>query len=234
MRYLKKYPLMLALSLMLLAYAQSHDLWIEKEQNTFKLLYGHKHSSHGGDAYMEYKPEFVKSIKCLSNSKIQEINFEKKYPVQIDAKCDIAFVVFSSGYWTKTVYGTKNVPKDNEKNVIKSWFSEESVKYIDKYTESCEKPMTENLEIVPLVDVSKLKKGDKIRLQVYYKGKPANNVVVAYGDEPKGSTDEEGKINIRINHDGFQIISASLSEPADGVKADEIIYTTSLNFILGK
>lgn len=183
---------------------------------------------------MEYDPNFVKEIFCSANGKVFLVSFEKKYPVEIKDSCQAIFVLFSSGYWTKTVYGTKNVSKENEKNVVKSWYSEESVKYVDKWDESMVKPFTSYLEIVPLVDLFKLKTGDKIRLMITFKGKPQNNVVVAYEDETKGVTDDEGKINIRIKKPGFQIITASLTQPADGLKADDIIYTTNLNFIVEK
>lgn len=229
-----KQPKFLVLLIFVAFCCSAHDLWLEKQQNIVKLLYGHKHSSHGGDAYMEYEPNFVKEIYCWANGKVSLISFEKKYPVEIKEDCQAAFVLFSSGYWTKTVYGTKNVSKENEKNVVKSWYSEESVKYIDKWDENLAKPFTNYLEIVPLVNLSKVKIGDKIRLLITFRGKPRSNVVVAYKDEPKGSTDDEGKINIRIKEPGFQIITASLNQPADGIKADEIIYTTNLNFIVEK
>ncbi|MEJ5166453.1 MAG: hypothetical protein WHV67_05435 [Thermoanaerobaculia bacterium] len=107
----------------------SHDLWIEKEGNNFKLLYGHKFSSHGGDKLMEYNPDFVKYLLCYEGGKVYNLDFERVYPINISAKCDEIFFLFSSGYWTKTVYGTKNVPKEGEKQVVKSWLSFESVNF---------------------------------------------------------------------------------------------------------
>ncbi|MCX7957595.1 MAG: DUF4198 domain-containing protein [Deltaproteobacteria bacterium] len=214
------------------SFAYSHDLWIEEEDGSFKLLYGHKHSSHGGDTIMEYKPEFVKYIKCLSNQKTEDIVPDGKYPVSFQRACDVVFIMFSSGYWTKTVYGTKNVSKENEKQVIKSWESFESVKYIKNLSSKHQMPLSDDLEIVPLSDLSKIKTGDKLRLKVFFKGKPAKDVSVAYDDKVRGTTDSEGNINITLKKSGFQIISASLTEKGDGVKADEKITTTSLNFVL--
>lgn len=210
----------------------AHDLWIEEDGGTFKLMYGHKHSSHGGDTIMEYKPEYVKYIKCLKGQKTEDIAFESKYPVSFNRDCDAVYIMFSSGYWTKTVYGTKNVSKENEKQVIKSWLSFESVKYCKNLSLKQNNPMTEDLEIVPISDLSKTKTGDKLRLRVFYKGKPAKDVVVAYDEKPRGTTDSDGNINISIKKSGFQIISASLTEKEDGVKADERIITTNLNFFV--
>ena len=219
------------LILLLLSYLGfSHELWIEEKDNGFTLLYGHKYSSHGGESIMEYNPEFVKYVKCQKGEKIEEVNFEKKYPLSFKKDCDSLFIVFSSGYWTKTVYGTKNVSKEMEENVLKSWLSVESVKYIKNYNENSKKPMSDSLEIVSLSDITKLKKGDKIRLKVFYEGKPKENVVVAYKDKPRGETDEDGNINITIKDPGFQVISGSITEKQDGIKADEKIITTNLNF----
>lgn len=210
----------------------AHDLWIEEENGTYKLLYGHKHSSHGGEALMEYKPEFVKYARCQKGQTIEDVSFESRYPITFSKDCDVVYIMFSSGYWTKTVYGTKNVSKENEKQVIKSWLSFESVKYIKNLSSKIQQPLTEDLEIVPISDLSKIKSGDKLRLRIFYKGKPAKDVVVAYDDKPRGTTDSDGNINITVKKSGFQVISASVTEKEDGIKADERIITTNLNFIV--
>ncbi len=207
-------------------------LWLEEDGKELKLLYGHKHSSHEGASIMEYKPEYVLDIRCLKNGKIEKISFERKYPVSVYNDCDVYYVLFSSGYWTKTVYGAKNISKEGQSQVLKSWQSFESVKYIKKYSERLKSPLSEDLEIVLLTDTEKVKSGDKLRLQVFYKGKPAKDVVIAYKDKPRGTTDEEGKINITVKEKGFQIISATLTEKGDGIKCDEIIRTANLNFIV--
>ncbi|MGB9599645.1 MAG: DUF4198 domain-containing protein [Myxococcota bacterium] len=229
---MKKISFLLFLMLVFSKTLIAHDLWVEEENGEFKLLYGHKHSSHEGAAIMEYKPEFVKYVKCYSKGRTQELNFEKVYPVSFKADCDEVYIMFSSGYWTKTVYGTKNVSKESEKQVVKSWFSIESVKYIRNLKLPNKTPISDDLEIVPLSDLSKIKIGDKLRIKVFYKGRPRKDVVVAYDDKPRGTTDEEGNINITLKKSGFQVISASITEKDDGVKADERITTTNLNFII--
>ncbi len=228
---MKRFILVVVFSILSLS-IYAHDLFIEEENNNYKLLYGHKHSSHTGDSIIEYKPEFVKYIKCFKDGKIADVNFEKKYPVNFSKDCDAIYVIFSSGYWTKTVYGTKNVSKENEKQVIKSWLSFESVKYIKNLNAKIDRPLSEDLEIVVLSDLSKIKKGDKLRLRIFYKGKPKNDVIVAYDGKPRGTTGPEGDINIRVKNSGFQLISASITEKGDGIKADEKIITTSLNLII--
>lgn len=209
----------------------SHDIWIEREGDFYKLLYGHKYSSHSGDIIIDYNPEFVKYILCSEKGKIVKLDFEKTYPVKVFTKCDEIFLMFSSGYWTKTVYGTKNVPKNEEKGVVKSWLSYESIKFIENLSQNL-KPISEELEIVPLSDLSQIKKGDKLRLKIFFRGKPVKDIPVAYFGSVRGTSDEEGKINITIKNNGFQMITASYAEKGDGIKADEIIHTTNLNFYL--
>lgn len=210
----------------------AHDLWLEEEDGAVRLLYGHKYSSHKGTSIMEYSPEYVLYVRCQQRDKIVDVDVEKRYPLTLTSDCDVYYVLFSSGYWTKTVYGTKNVSKEGQSQVLKSWQSFESVKYVKGFSDKHNRSITDDLEIVPLSDLIKIRSGDKLRLQVFYKGRPLKDVVVAYNGKPRGNTDENGKINVIVKEKGFQMISASISEKGDGVKCDEIIRTTNLNFVV--
>ncbi|GAB6072944.1 hypothetical protein JCM14244_13210 [Venenivibrio stagnispumantis] len=204
--------------------AFAHDLWIEKEDKNFVLYYGHR-----GIDFLKYNPENIIKIYCFDKN-LNNVDFKisNPYPVKINGKCEGIYLLYSSGYWTKTPYGEKNLPKDKVDTPIESWLSYESVKRIESFI--IPKPISDNLEIVALNDITKLKEGDKIRLQVFFNKRPISNIVVAYEDKPMGMTDEEGKINIRIKHSGFQNIVATYVEKINSSKADKIIYTTHLNF----
>lgn len=210
----------------------AHDLWLEEESGTVRLLYGHRYSSHKGASVMEYNPEHILDVRCQQGDKIINVDIEKKYPLTLISDCDVYYVLFSSGYWTKTVYGTKNVSKEGQSQVLNSWQSFESVKYVKRFSGKYNRSITNDLEIVPLSDISKIKRGDKLRLQVFYHGRPVKDVVVAYHGKPRGTTDENGKINVRVNEKGFQMISASITEKGDGIKCDKIIRTTTLSFVV--
>lgn len=64
-------------------------------------------------------------------------------------------------------------------------------------------PLTNHLEITLLNNLKDLKVGDKATFLVTYDKKPLTDVVVTYFEKPIGTTDEEGKINIRIKETGF-------------------------------
>ena len=76
----------------------------------------------------------------------------------------------------------------------------------------------------------KLKRGDKLRLTAWFQGKPAAGVTVAYFGKPRGISDGEGRINIRLQNPGFQLIQASLELPLNDGKADKAVHVSSLQF----
>jgi len=222
---------LLVIILLSFSLVYAHDLWIEKSQDKYILYYGHKYSSHGGKKLIKYNPENIQSVKCIDKygNKI-EINVKKEYPLVINKNCAIIYVDISSGYWTKTPYGTINKPKDRVDIPIKSWLSYESVKRINLWNKNLEKSFTKQLDIIPVNDPLKLQEGDKIRLLITFDGKPVKNIPVAYDGKVRGLTDSYGRINIRIKHKGFQLIEATYRKKVNSKKTDEVIYTITLNF----
>jgi nickel transport protein len=215
--------------------AHGHDLWLEKEPGGLTLYYGHKRSAHGGEKFLEYKPDLVKEASCFDRSGTR-MTFEAQdgYPYRMMGKCAVAYVLTSSGYWTKTPYGTKNVPRAEARMPIKSWQSYESVKRIDSWDERLAAPLSGGLEMTPREDPLGLKKGEKLRLQVTFDGRPVEGVVVSYDGKPRGESDREGRINIRLRHGGFQVIQAGYHRPDGSGKADEVVHSANLNFELSE
>ncbi len=212
----------------------AHDLWIEKTGDGCILYYGHKHSQHDGTKFMQYSPDVVLNAECFDkDGRPGEVNMTRTHPVRIMGSCAVTYVLTSSGYWTKTPYGTKNVPKNEVQAPIKSWLSYEGVKRIDKWSNELSKPLTNDLELVALNDPLSLQKSDKLRLLVTYMGNPVEGVIVSYDGKPRGQTGKDGRINIRLRHDGFQIIQASYSVPIDSENADFVMHITNLNFEIG-
>lgn len=212
----------------------SHDLWIERNGALYQLVYGHEHSGHEGSKRLEYKPESVKSAVCFKPSGERAIRIESgfSYPATLKGDCAVSWFLLSTGYWSKTPYGTKNLPKGEAGMVIESWLSVESVKRIDRWGEALAQPLTRELELTPLNNPLALKAGDKLRLRVFYQGKPAANVTVAYFGKPRGVTGADGAMNIRLSAPGFQLIQASLELPLSDGMADKAIHSASLQFDL--
>jgi nickel transport protein len=226
--------LLLVLAISLTAgHARAHDLWLEKEDGGFGLYYGHKYSDHGGATLVEYQIEWVREALCFDAAGARvPFQAEETYPYRMRGACAAAHVSISSGYWTKTPYGTQNLPKNEARMPVESWLSHDSVKRIDHWTESLARPLAGGLELTPLEDPLRLRKGKKLRLRVTFDGRPVEDADVAYDGKPRGRPGPDGGINIRLRHGGFQVIQATVTRSIASEKADEVIHSTNLNFEL--
>jgi nickel transport protein len=221
-------------TLLTAATAQAHDLWLDRRADGYELLYGHRHSGHSGQDTIEYKPDAVNRLVCFdTGGRAVGQGATASYPARLAGDCAVAYAQLSSGYWTKTPYGTKNVPKDQVEVAVSSWLSVESVKRIDHWGPGLARPLTQDLELVPLENPLTLGEGDKLRLLVTFLGQPAAKAVVAYDGKPRGETGPDGQVNVKVRHRGPQVIEATLRRPLDGTKADEEVHTSTLSFDLG-
>lgn len=238
-------PLLTVLVLTLLSPAtRAHDLWIERTGGAYTLYNGHKHSGHGGhgnhegqsghdgDRVIPYGPAFVTQALCFDTQ--GQVKHEAKggSPFRLEGECAALTIAVSSGYWSKTPKGTLNVPKDEARQVVKSWLSREWVKRLDAWSPALAKPLTPGLELISLEDPLHLAQGDKLRLQLTRDRQPVAGATVTYDGEPRGRTDEEGRINLRIQHGGYQMIAAGITRPRPSPQADEEVLTTALVFEL--
>lgn len=211
----------------------AHDLWVERQGRVQTLYYGHERSAHGGEGKLMYRPESVKHVTCVSST-AREIPAEvtRSYPVTVQGDCAATWFVTSSGYWSKTPYGTVNQSKADTGQVLASWLSVESVKRVDAWGDALAQPLGRDLEIVPLRNPLAMKPGDKLKVGVYRDGKPAAGVPVAYFGHPRGVTGSDGVVNVRLQSGGYQLIQASIDLPLDDGKADKAVHATALVFEL--
>lgn len=215
--------------------AAAHDLWLEKEAGGYVLFQGHRHASHAGAKNVPYKPSAVTSATCLNTDGVStSITPWKAHPVKFPGECAALLVSFSTGYWTKTPWETKNVPKTGITGVLKSWLSEHSVKRIDRWMSGSAKPISSGLEIVPLSDPGKVVIGDTLVVLVTDNKTPKAGVPVSYLGSTRGTTGDDGKFAIQIRRRGFQLISASIEAPLNDGKADIAIRSTALQFEVPK
>jgi nickel transport protein len=152
------------------------------------------------------------------------------YPVRVPDACAAIVVLTSSGYWTKTPSGTENEPRAQVEQAIRSWLSFEGVKRINAWHERFRLPLTGDLEIVSEEDPTSRRPGDKLAVRVSLGGRPVEGAIVAVDGKPRGRTETDGRLNIRLRRAGLQMIQASLTLPDTTGVADEIIQTTTLNF----
>ena len=215
--------------------AFGHDLWLEREASTYTLMQGHRYSTHGGAETIPYDPANVREALCFGDDgKARPLPIVKAQPVKLSGPCNALLARYVSGYWTKTAWETKNQPKTGIAGVLKSWHSEESVKRIDRWQPSLTKALGNGFELSPQSDPFALKSGDKLIVLVTDAGKPVVGVPVAYGDETRGVSGEDGRIAIRLRHGGMQLIAASLETPLADGKADTSIRTAALQFEIAK
>ena len=229
--------LLLGLTLLsLTTTAAAHDLWVEPSGAAYIVRYGHHPQvSHEGARDIAYAPSIVKSVTCTDaagNPGTARVG--STAPVEIAGDCAVLYVLTSSGYWSKTPAGTKDLKKTEASSPLGSWQSFESVKHISQWGAGAAKPLGAPLEIVPAANPLTLQDGDKLGLRVLAKGQPVANAMVTYDGKPRGETDADGTMNIRIKHGGLQLIQASTRTPHAGPEADEVVHTTALTFALGK
>jgi len=227
------YPAIALLALLLAPPALAHDLWLEKEGNVLVLHQGHKHSSHASSETQPYDAGFVKAALCLDTAgAARTLPAVKGVPWRSSADCPALLLSVSSGYWSKTPWETKNLPRNQVQGALRSWLSEESVKRIDRWTPAAAQPVGDGLEIVPLANPLTLWVEDKLSVRVVEGRKPRAGVTVAYGDDARGTTGADGTIAIRVRHGGVNLISASIETPLADGRADVRIQSATLQFDL--
>ena len=211
--------------------AAAHEHWIGKEAGTYVLHLGHRYSRHEGADELPFDASSVKDALCVdAKDVVQPVPVGTSHPVKIRAECSALLVSIASGYWSKTPWETRNAPRSEVPGAIKSWFSEESIKRIDRWMPVTAQPVGNGLEITPVSDPSQIRPGYKLTVRVTENRKPKAGVAVAYADSTRGSSGEDGTIAIRIREPGIQLISASYEAPLNDGKADSVIRSTVLQF----
>lgn len=209
----------------------AHNLWIKKEDNGFKLFYGHLHFGKNSieKRAIKYDPKKVKYIICKNRNEIKNIDFVKKYPIVVKKECEEVYIFMDNGFFTKTPYGIKNLPKNRVKMPLYSFRSFKSVKYLNK---NSKKAITNSLEIVLLNDPKRI--ADEARLLILFNKKPISGAVVTYDSKSSGITSQDGRINLKVKRAGVQNISATIKRKCKSNECDKIRYSTTLNFEIEK
>jgi nickel transport protein len=213
--------------------AIAHEYWIEKQGNRSILNQGHTTGAHSGPAQVPIDPAIIREVICLDPAgKALSIKPPKVIPPVVEANCAQLRFQLSSGYWTKTPYDTINKPRGEVKGALQSWLSQESVTRIEQWSIPLTKVNHPGLTLVLPGNPAALKPGDKFSVRALLDGKPAPDVTVAYDGEPRGTTDSDGLVNLRVRHGGVQHVSASIETPLKDGKADTLIRGATLNFVL--
>ena len=243
---LKSLLILLAVLLSAPGMVTGHDLWLEKETPqeppSYTLRHGHPDSDtshkaagmagfgHGLNSDSLDSLSILRAVCIDSSGLATEITLEDSRSLSFRCGGAALIVAVSTGFWTKTPYGTKNVPRTGVQRPVRSWQSLESVKRIDGWVPALALPISSGLELMPQSNPLVLAEGEKLRLLVTFDGKPAAGAVVSCDGRPRGTTGDDGRINIRIRRPGLQMIRADLTLPFPGPEADETVHTATLNF----
>lgn len=211
--------------------APAHELRIEREGGSLALHYGHSTpgAQHAGPTGTE--SGFVREALCFdADGASTPVPIEPGPLPRFPGDCAATWALVSTGYWTKTPAGAKNIPATEAEHPISSWQSFESVKRLDGWSEALAQPLTAGLEIVPLIDPRTVPPGKKLDVRVVRGGEPVPGLPVACDDKVRGQTGADGTIRLMVPDADLVIIQVTAREPHPGPEADEIVTTAGLVF----
>jgi len=212
----------------------AHDFWMDRSGQGFLLIFGH------GDQREEFDPSKVKAVKAFGpGGREIEVRREKKgkglllQPVE---RPSWIYAEIDNGYWSKTIYGWRNLPKRKASRVVEAIHSFYYSKALMSWSDALQSPVpSAQLDIVLLKNPFESKAGDSLPIKVLLRGKPLAGVEVEGGDHDiVSTTDKDGIARVRMSG-GHQLLSVDLKEPIkDDPDADYMSFTATLTFEVGK
>jgi cobalt/nickel transport system permease protein len=212
----------------------AHDFWIEQKGNDFVLIYGH------GTQREEFETTKVKDIRAFDDlGKPIEVRRERTVkglllkPVEQPA---LLVAEIDDGYWSKTIYGWKNLPKRKASRVVEASRSISYSKALVSWSDIARKPSSDlKLEIIPLRNPFELKAGDSLPVRVLFQGTPLPAETVEGSEHEKvATTDRDGVANVRLTQSHQVIKIAHRERLKDDPDADYFNVTTTLTFEVRK
>ncbi len=211
------------------AVSSAHDFWVEPAPEGFLVRYGHR----GAEA-LPIDAATVKAIRCADGSAEPRdvraaARFEPK-EILVPVACQLLSVFHDGGFWSLTPSGEVNLPKDKVNDAVRSWASRQYAKWVDARSPRAGAVLADELELVPVTDLSRVHEGDKITLRVLSAGQPVPNAVVSIGHNPIGETDSMGEVRLRVRTAGVESISTSVKRRHETAQADAEVLEASLTF----
>jgi len=215
--------------------AQAHGSWLAKIHGEHTVMYGHHESMT--DPYDPAKIVDARAFKNGQKAAVKIVPHEQRYATLETDNPGLLGCVMDNGLWVQTKDGKwHNKPKDAF-NASEVTLAQHSYKYAVSYLNDREpvNALGYDLEIVPAVNPAKLKKGDKLSVQVLFKGKPLPEAKLNsnfFGDGEKLTTNAEGRAEVSIARDGFNTLSVghATEQSGDKAKADKVSMSSSLSF----
>jgi nickel transport protein len=215
------------------AAASAHDYWIEKKGDGYAAVYGHR------DQRLEYDPAGLKKVTVYTAAG-KQLDFKKEVQakaiiIRPTGSACLILADLESGYWSKTIYGLKNLPKRKATRPIESYRAYHYSKSIVSAGEAALKPVEGlKLDIIPLKQPLDMKAGDSLQLKVLFDGKPYAGALMEGDHDKMGLTDKDGLIKVTLKI-GRRIYTVERRDPLkNDPDADFTATTTTLTFEVAK
>jgi nickel transport protein len=209
--------------------ARAHDLWLEPQGEVLVLRYGHR----GGES-LDLDAAKVKTVLCRKGqapaADVRAASRTSPKDLRTPARCDAASAFLDGGFWSLTPDGERNLPRSNVPDAVRSWQSKQFAKWVDTRSPDATAPLGDELEIVPVGDLSRVRQGDKATFRVLWMGKPVSGAVLAIDHRPLGETDAAGECRVKVRAPDVESVSATLKRPLGSPEADTLTAEASLTF----
>ncbi|MGC4121487.1 MAG: DUF4198 domain-containing protein [Myxococcales bacterium] len=229
-------PRCLLLAAVVLAFPSrvlAHELWIERQSGQFVLQGGHQ-----GEKPLPLDRAKVKALRCASGKELPKdllaAAVAEPTRLAVAATCGAISAFVDGGFYSLTPDGEKNLPKSQVPDAVKAWQSRQYAKWVDPRSPVAARPLGDELEIVPVSDLSKAKKDDKATFRVLLDGKPVAGAVLAIDHKALGETDSAGEVRVKLRAAELECVSATLRRPLKSADADQLVLEASLAFEVAK
>jgi nickel transport protein len=211
----------------------AHDFWFERSGDGFVLRYGHR-----GGELLQVDAAKVKSIRCVETGgaprELRGSATTAAKELRVGGRCDVLSALHDGGYWSLTPDGEKNLPKTQVPDAVKSWASRQFAKWVNAREQQARQPIGDELEVLPVTDLSRVREGDKVTVRVLLQGKPISGAAVAVDHKIIGETDGAGEVRLKVRSSGVETITTSLRRPLASPEADAVVLEASLSFEVAK
>jgi nickel transport protein len=214
------------------ALAASHDLWIEREDGAFAIRQGHR-----GEQRVPLDPARLAEVRCRTER--GELTRPAAAPssgatpeLRVRAACLAISAAVHHGFWSLTPDGERNLPRTEVAQAVRSWESRAFAKWVDARgaAPAVAAPLGDELELVPVTPLARLRAGDKLTVRVLHAGKPVEGAIVAAGHHALGETDRAGEARVRVRGKDLACVAATLRRPLAKPEADQLVLEASLCF----
>jgi nickel transport protein len=209
--------------------ARAHDLWLEPQGEALVLRYGH----HGGEL-LDLDAAKVKVVRCrragAPAADVRGASTTTPKELRTPWRCDVASAFLDGGFWSLTPDGERNLPRSEVPDAVRSWQPRQFAKWIDVRSASAGTALGDELEIVPVGDLSRARQGDKATFRVLWQGKPVAGAILAIDHRPLGETDAAGECRVKVRAADVESVSVTLKRPLGIPEADLLVAEASLTF----